>query len=99
MIARTLTVDVGRDRLDAVLETYRAFVRPIHARARGLHAHFVLTNRDVGRITFIGVWESAAALQEIAGELEPARDRLWQTFNEAPVVEVYDVADRLDSTA
>lgn len=98
MIARTLTVDVGPARLDAVLETYRAFVRPIHQRARGLHAHYVLENRDAGRITFVGVWESTAALQEIASELEPARDRLWQAFGEAPAVEIYDVADRLEGT-
>ena len=95
MIARMLSVDVGPERLDAVIETYRDLVRPIHERAAGLHAHFVLTNRDRGRIAFIGVWDSIDAVEAVAPELEPARERLWQSFGEAPTVEVFDVVDQL----
>jgi aspartyl/asparaginyl-tRNA synthetase len=97
MIARTLSVDVGPERLDAVIETYRDVVRPIHERATGLHAHFVLANRDQGRIAFVGVWDSIGAVQAVAPELEPARERLWQAFGEAPNVEVFDVVDWLEN--
>jgi hypothetical protein len=96
MIARTLSVEVGPERLDAVIQTYRDLVRPIHERATGLHAHFVLANRDRGRIAFVGVWDSIDAVQAVAPELEPARERLWQSFGEAPTVELFDVVDRLE---
>ena len=98
MIARTLTVDVGPDRLDAVIRAYQSLVRPIHERARGLHAHYVLTNRESGRIAFVGVWDTPEALQAVTSELEPARERLWHSFGEQPTLEVYDVADELEAT-
>ena len=66
MIARTLSVQVPTDRLDAVLETYREDVRPIHARAEGLRQHYVLVDRETGRIEIIGVWDSVAAVAAIA---------------------------------
>lgn len=95
MIARLLTVDVGVASVDAVIEAYRASVRPIHERATGLATHHVLVDRERGRICFVGVWESADALRAVADELEPARERLWATFGQEPVLEVYDVADAI----
>jgi heme-degrading monooxygenase HmoA len=95
MIARTLRVDVPPDRIDAVVETYRTIVRPIHARARGLREHYVLVDRDAGRIEIIGVWDSAEAVEEIAMDLEPARVRLWRVFGQDPPLETYEVADEL----
>ncbi len=95
MIARVLRVEVPPDRVDAVLEAYRTDVRPIHARATGLRQHYVLVDRDHGRITIIGVWDSAEAVAEIAAELEPARARLWAEFGQSPPLEVYQVADEL----
>lgn len=95
MIARTLTVDVGPDRVEQVLAAYREGVRPVHERATGLLAHYVLADREAGRIGFIGIWESADAIQEVAEELEPARQRLWASFGEAPAVERYEVVDTL----
>lgn len=99
VIARTLTVDVGPDRVDPVLAAYREEVRPIHSRAAGLLAHYVLADREAGRIGFIGIWESADAIGEVAGELEPARQRLWASFGEAPAVERYEVVDTLRDPA
>jgi hypothetical protein len=95
MIARVLRVDVARDRLDAVVGAYRADVRPIHARAGGLRQHYVLVDREAGRIEIIGVWDSADAVNEIAAELEPARGRLWAAFGQNPPLEIYEVADEL----
>ena len=71
MIARVLRVDVPRDRIDGVVEAYRADVRPIHAGASGLRQHYVLVDWELGRIEIIGVWDSAEAVNEIAAELEP----------------------------
>jgi heme-degrading monooxygenase HmoA len=95
MIARALRVDVPPDRIDAILETYRTIVRPIHARARGLRQHYVFVDRDAARIEIIGVWDSAEAVHEIAMDLEPARVRLWTAFGQDPPLETYEVADEL----
>ena len=95
MIARVLRVDVPRDRIDAVVEAYRADVRPIHVKASGLRQHYVLADREAGRIEIIGVWESVEAVNEIAAELEPARLRLWAAFGQNPPLEIYEVADEL----
>jgi len=95
MIARTLTVDVGSDRLDDVLDAYRQHVRPIHERADGLRLHLVLADRAAGRVGIIGVWDSEASLAAVADELEPARERLWASFERSPTLEVYEVADTL----
>jgi quinol monooxygenase YgiN len=95
VIARVLRVDVSPDRVDAVLDAYRTDVRPIHAKATGLRQHYVLVDRDHGRITIIGVWDSTEAVAEIAAELEPARARLWAAFGQDPPLEIYQVADEL----
>lgn len=79
-----------------MIDTYRELVRPIHARASGLRSHFVLANRGEGKIAFIGVWDSADAVQEVAAELEPARERLWQAFGEAPSLEVFEFVDWIE---
>ena len=95
MIARVLRVDVPPDRIDAVVDAYREDVRPIHAGAAGLRQHYVLVNRESGRIEIIGVWESAEAVGGIAPLLEPARQRLWAQFGTNPALEIFDVADEL----
>jgi quinol monooxygenase YgiN len=95
MIARVLWVDVGPDRIDAVVEAYRDSVRPIHLEAAGLGAHYVLADRDSGRMEIIGVWDSAASLAAVAETLEPARQRLWAAFAEAPTLSTYEVVDHV----
>ena len=95
MIARVLRADVGSARVDEVVAAYRTHVRPIHERAAGLRHHYVLADRDVGRIVIIGVWESLDAVQAVAADLEPARERLWSAFGTPPELEVYEVADEI----
>jgi len=95
MIARVLRVDVEPRLIDAVVATYRNSVRPIHQAANGLRQHYVLVDRQVGRIEIIGIWESAEALADVAPILEPARKRLWAQFSREPQLAVYDVADEL----
>lgn len=95
MIARTLTVDVGSDRLDEAVRSYREFVRPIHQGAAGLRTHLVLINRTAGRIAFVGVWESEESVRAVAGALEPARERLWAAFGRAPELDVFEVVDQI----
>ncbi len=97
MIARTIRVQVPLDRVDGVLEAYRDDVRPIHARAAGLTQHYVLADRGSGTIEFIGIWDSAEALAQVAAELEPARQRLWERFGTSPPLAVFDVVDELRS--
>jgi hypothetical protein len=95
VIARVLRVDVPLDRVDAVVEAYRDDVRPIHVRAAGLRQHYVVVNRQTGRIEIIGVWDSAEDVARIAPELEPARQRLWAQFGTNPPLEIFEVADEL----
>ena len=98
MIARVLRADVGSARVDEVVEAYRTNLRPIHEGAAGLLRHFVLVDRDAGRIVFIGIWESLDAVQAVAADLEPARQRLWSAFGTPPELEVYEVADEISSS-
>lgn len=95
MIARTLTVDVGSDRLDDVVRSYRELVRPIHEGATGLLTHLVLINRSAGRIAFVGVWESDESVSAVADALEPARERLWASFGRAPGLDLFEVVDHI----
>ena len=95
MIARVLRVGVGSGRVDEVLNAYRTLVRPIHERAGGLRNHYVLVDRDGGRILIIGIWESTDAIQAIAADLEPARERLWSALGASPELAVYEVADEI----
>ncbi|HKZ91064.1 MAG TPA: hypothetical protein VJZ50_02890, partial [Candidatus Limnocylindrales bacterium] len=61
-----LRVQVATGKLDALLETYREDVRPIHAEAAGLRQHYVLVDRATGWVQIIGVWDSADDVARIA---------------------------------
>jgi heme-degrading monooxygenase HmoA len=95
MIARVLRVEVKPEQIDAIVAAYREDVRPIHVGAVGLRQHYVLVDRDAGRVEIIGVWDSAAAVADVAPILEPARQRLWSQFGSNPPLEVFQVADEL----
>lgn len=95
MIARVLRVQVSPERIDAVIEAYREYVRPIHAGASGLRQHYVLVDHGTGRIEIVGIWDSAEAVAAIGSKLEPARQRLWSEFGSNPPLEIYEVADEL----
>jgi hypothetical protein len=99
MIARVLRIDVAPERIDLIVAAYRDGVRPVHARADGLLHHYLLADREKGRIEFVGVWRSPEAVAAIASELEPARERLWASFDESPALDVYDVVDELPDPA
>lgn len=47
MLARVLRVEVGSERIDAIVTRYRETVRPIHEQAAGLRKHYVLVDRAV----------------------------------------------------
>ena len=95
MLARVLRVEVPPDRIDDVVGAYREDVRPIHAAAQGLRQHYVLVDRQAGRIEIIGIWDSADDVVRIAPELEPARQRLWAQFGTNPPLDIFEVADEL----
>lgn len=95
MIARVLRVQVPTDRIDALLETYREDVRPIHVQAEGLRHHYVLVNRDTGWVNIIGLWDSANDVARVRPLLEPARQRLWAQFGTNPPLELFEVGDAL----
>ncbi len=63
--------------------------------AAGLRQHYVLVNRESGRIEIIGVWETADSVAGIAPMLVPARQRLWAQLGTSPPLEIFDVADEL----
>lgn len=96
MIARVLRVRVDAIRVDAVIAAYRSKVRPIHQRAAGLHSHYVFTDRERRRIEIVGVWESPHAVNAVAGESEPACQALWESFGEAPDLDLYEVVDSIE---
>lgn len=96
MFVRVLRVDVEPSRIDAIVSRYRETVRPIHEQAAGLLRHYVLVDRDEGRITILGVWHSHESLEQVASTLEPARERLWSEFGQTPTLETYEVADELE---
>jgi heme-degrading monooxygenase HmoA len=95
VIARVLRVQVPTAQIETVVEAYVEDVRPIHARAAGLRQHYVLVDRETGLIEIVGIWDSADAIARIAPELEPARQRLWESFGSNPPLEIYEVADEL----
>ncbi|MGI8659192.1 MAG: antibiotic biosynthesis monooxygenase [Candidatus Limnocylindria bacterium] len=95
MIARVLDVHVDPDRVEAIVGRYQDLVRPIHAGAPGLRKHYVLTDRNRGKLTFVGIWESEEGLAEVAARLEPARQQLWAEFGGQPALETYLVEDEL----
>lgn len=63
MFARALRVDVEPGRIDAIVSRYRETVRPIHEQAAGLRRHYVLVDRDEGRVTMLGLWHSQESLK------------------------------------
>jgi len=96
MFVRVLRVDIEPHRIDSIVSRYRESVRPIHEQAAGLRRHYVLVDREQGRITIMGLWHSRESLEEVAPVLEPARERLWSEFQEAPTLETYELADELE---
>jgi heme-degrading monooxygenase HmoA len=90
-----MRVEVDPDQIDGVVARYREIARPIHQQATGLRNHYVLVDRQTGRITMVGVWDSQEALADVAPTLEPARERLWSDFSPRPAVESYEIADQL----
>ncbi len=95
MIVRMASVRVAPERIDEIVGRYREIVRPVHQRSEGLHNHYVLVDRQGGRIRLIGLWDSQEALEAALPTLEPARERLWEECGEDPTLEAYEVADEL----
>ncbi|CAN5330139.1 hypothetical protein BH24ACT19_BH24ACT19_08850 [soil metagenome] len=78
-----------------LLAAIRETVRPIHQQSEGLRNHYVLVNRQSGQMRIIGFWDSQEALEAAKPTLEPAREQFWNEFQEAPTLEVYEVADQI----
>jgi heme-degrading monooxygenase HmoA len=95
MIVRMASVQVTPDLIDGIVSRYRETVRPIHQQAEGLRNHYVLVDRDSGRMRLIGFWDSREALEAAIPTLEPARERLWSGFDVTPSLEAYEVADQI----
>jgi quinol monooxygenase YgiN len=93
MIVRIANVQVAPERIDEVVSRYREAVRNIHQQSEGLRNHYVLVDRQSGRMRLIGIWDSQEALEAALPTLEPARERLWSQFEETPTLEAYEVAD------
>ena len=96
MFVRVLRVEVEPDRIDPIVSRYRETVRPIHEQAAGLRRHYVVVDREHGRITIMGMWHSQESVEQVASTLEPARERLWNEFRQTPALETYEVADELE---
>jgi heme-degrading monooxygenase HmoA len=95
MIVRMASVQVAPERIDYIVSGYREPVRSIHQRSEGLLNHYVLVDRHSGQMTLIGFWDSQEALEAAIPTLEPARERLWNSFQETPTLEAYEIAVEL----
>jgi heme-degrading monooxygenase HmoA len=95
MIVRMASVHVAPERIDDIVSRYKETVRPIHQRSEGLLNHYVLVDRHSGQIKLIGFWNSREALEAAMPTLEPARERLWNSFQETPTLEAYEIAGEL----
>jgi heme-degrading monooxygenase HmoA len=95
MIVRMASVQVAPERIDEIVDRYRETVRPIHQRSEGLLNHYVLVDQRSGQMRIIGFWDSQEALEAAIPTLEPARERLWNEFQEMPTLEAYEVADQI----
>jgi heme-degrading monooxygenase HmoA len=95
MIVRMASVQVAPERIDEIVNRHRETVRPIHQHTEGLLNHYVLVDRRSGQMRIIGFWDSPESLQAAIPTREPARERLWNEFQETPTLEAYDVADAL----
>jgi len=95
MIVRMASVRVAPERIEQIVGRYREIVRPVHQRSEGLRNHYVLVDRQSGQMRIIGLWNSREALEAALPTLEPARERLWEEFGEAPILEAYEVAEEL----
>jgi heme-degrading monooxygenase HmoA len=95
MIVRMASVQVAPERIDEIVDRYRETVRPIHQRSEGLLNHYVLVDQRSGQMRIIGFWDSPEALEAAIPTPEPARERLWNEFQEMPTLEAYEVADEL----
>ena len=93
MIVRIASVQVAPERIDEIVSRYRETVRPIHQQSEGLRNHYVLVDRQSGHMRIIGLWDSQEPLEAAKPKLEPAREQFWNEFQEAPTLEVYEVAD------
>ena len=81
--------------VDEIVGRYRETLRPVHQRSEGLRNHYVLVDRQSGRMRLIGFWDSREALEAAIPTLEPALERLWSGFEETPTLEAYEVADQI----
>jgi heme-degrading monooxygenase HmoA len=84
LIVRMASVQVAPERIDDIVSRYRETVRPIHQSSEGLLNHYVLVDRHSGQMKLIGFWDTREALEAAIPTLEPARERLWNEFQENP---------------
>ena len=58
MIVRAASVQVAPELVDEIVGRYRETLRPIHQWSDGLRNHYVLVDRQSGRMRLIGFWDS-----------------------------------------
>ncbi len=93
MVVRIASVRVAPERIDEIISRYRETTKPIHQRAAALRHHYWLVDRQSGQMRIVGHWDSREAIEAAGPTLEPAREWFWKQFQEAPTLEVYEVAD------
>jgi hypothetical protein len=100
MVARIDSLQVAAERIDEIISRYRERdnLRHMHLQTQGLLHQYWLVDRHSGQIEIIGFWESQEDIDAAMPTLEPALEGLWSEFQEAlqeaPTLEVYEVADR-----
>ncbi len=95
MIVRIASVQVAPERIDEMISNYRENLRPIHEQCQGLRHHYWLVDRQKGDVKIVGFWDSQEALDAAKPTLDPARERYWESYQEIPTLEAYEVADEL----
>jgi hypothetical protein len=95
MIVRIASVQVVPERIDEMISNYRETLRPVYEQCQGLRQHYCLADRYNGHVKLVGFWDSQEALDTANPALESARERYWETYQETPTLEAYEVADEI----
>jgi heme-degrading monooxygenase HmoA len=93
MYARTMTVRIDRNKLDAAAQAWRSLVLPDHRRRRGFKRASLVADRASGTVVITSFWDtqadSDAALRDPTRATLTAQVRLF--FDTPATVQGYEV--------
>jgi hypothetical protein len=92
MYARMVTGSFAPGKLDEAVKLWRDAVAPAAKRQPEFIRAYLLVQRQTGKLTSVGLWQSEAAVQQSANWNQEQIARFSGLFSKPPTVEQYDVA-------